>query len=89
MCCVGLYGFESEKGTVLWIREIAVRPQYQKKGIGRLLLEHAILWGQENNAKRSFLACDAENYNAIRLYESFGYRKEDERGQINMEKVYK
>ncbi len=89
ICCVGLYGFESENGIVLWIREIAVRPQYQKQGIGRLLLESGILWGQQNNAKRSFLACDAENYNAIRLYESFGYKRKDERGQINMEKVIK
>lgn len=89
ICCVGLYGFESENGIVLWIREIAVRPQYQEQGIGRLLLENAILWGQQNNAKRSFLACDVENYNAIRLYESFGYKRKDGRGQINMEKVIK
>jgi len=90
ICCVGLYGFESENGIiVLWIREIAVRPQYQRQGIGRLLLENAILWGQQNNAKRSFLACDVENYNAIRLYERFGYKRKDERGQINMEKVIK
>lgn len=89
ICCVGLYGFQSENGIVLWIREIAVRPQYQKQGIGRLLLENAILWGQENNAKRSFLSCDAENYNAVRLYQSFDYKRKDERGQINMEKVLK
>jgi predicted N-acetyltransferase YhbS len=80
-----LYGFDSEKGTVLWVRELAVDPAYQSKGIGRELISHGILWGRNNGAKRSFLACDAENYNAIKLYESLEYSRNNERGQINME----
>lgn len=31
------------------------------------------------------MAVDSENYNAIKLYESLGYKRKDERGQINME----
>lgn len=85
VCCVGLYGFESEKGTVLWIREIAVAPSYHGKGVGRCLLENAMLWGIKNGAKRSFLACDTDNYNAIKLYENLGYRKNNGRGEIDME----
>lgn len=46
---------------------------------------HGINWGIENGAKRSFLAVDAENINAIKLYKSLGYKRKDERGQINME----
>lgn len=85
VCFVKLYGFDSEKGTVLWIREVSVDPKYQSRGIGREMMNYGIKWGIENGAKRSFLACDAENFNAIKLYESLNYKRKDERGQINME----
>lgn len=85
LCFVALYGFDSEEGTVLWIRELAVDPNYQSRGIGRELISYGIKWGRENGAKRSFLACDAENYNAIKLYESLNYSRNNGRGQINME----
>lgn len=87
ICCVNLYGFESDKGIILWIREIAVDPQYQGQGIGRSLLTYAIKWGRENGAKRSFLACDAENYSGIKLYESLGYVRAEGRGEIRMQKT--
>lgn len=85
LCFVILYGFDSDKGTVLWIRELVVSNKYHSIGIGRQLLVHGINWGIENGAKRSFLAVDAENFNAIKLYESLGYKRKNERGQINME----
>lgn len=84
VCFLNLYGFESERGTVLWLRELAVDPKYHSKGIGGALIRAAIAWGIEKGAKRSFLACDTENYNAIKLYESYGYKKRAGRGQINM-----
>lgn len=87
VCCVNLYGFESDKGTVLWIREVAVDPQYQGEGIGRSLLTYAIKWGKQNGAKRSFLACDVENHRGINLYESLGYVRAEGRGEIRMEKL--
>lgn len=87
LCFVILYGFDSDKGTVLWIRELVVNPKFQSNGIGRQLIIHGINWGIENGAKRSFLACDVENYKAIKLYEKLGYRKKDGRGQINMELI--
>jgi len=86
VCCLGMYGFDSENGAVLWLREIGVAPKYQGKGIGYALIEKAFQWGRENGAKRSFLHCDAENYNGIKLYEKLGYRRKDERGQIDMAK---
>lgn len=89
ICYTKLYGFESEKGTILWIRELAVNPKYHSKGIGHELLTYAVMWGIEKGAKRSFLACDAENAIAIKLYESFNYRRKSEPGQINVECVIK
>ena len=86
VCFVSLYGFESEKGTVLWIRELAVDPKYHSRKIGFNLFSYAINWGIKNGAKRSFLACDIENKKAIKLYEGLGYKRKTKRGQINMEK---
>lgn len=83
---INFYGFESEKGTVLWLRELAVEPSYHNKGIGDELLKTVIKFGQEFGAKRGFLACDKENYNAIKLYEKLGYEVNENECQINMER---
>lgn len=82
---VNLYGFDSEKGIVLWIRLLAVNPEYQRQGVGRSLLNYSINWGKSKGAKRSFLASDVQNDNAIQLYKDFGYETFAGRGQINME----
>ncbi len=86
VCCVSLYGFESEKGAVLWLREVAVTPEFHSKKIGLNLICHALDWGRACGAKRSFLACDMDNRKGISLYEGLGYEKKVERGQINMRK---
>ncbi len=80
---LGIYTGSS--GSVLWIREIAVRPDYQSKGFGRQMLVKALLWGKQEGASKAFLAVDVENDNALSLYESLGFcRKIEGRGQINM-----
>lgn len=82
-CFMNIYGFDSEKGTVAWLREIAVHPDHQGKGIGYSLIHYGLNWGKKQGAVRSFLAVDSNN-NAIKLYEKFGYRKADGFGEINM-----
>jgi GNAT superfamily N-acetyltransferase len=64
ICCVSLYGFDSEKGVILWIREVAVKPSYHSQKIGLNLVAFAINWGKSNDALRSFLACDVKNRKA-------------------------
>lgn len=86
VCAVNLYGFDSDKGTVLWLREVAVNPENHSQKIGLSLILYAFKWGMRNGAKRSFLACDRENTQAIRLYEYLGYVKKTNRGQINAQK---
>jgi len=78
-----LYGFESEKGAVSWIREAAVKPEYQRKGIARKLITQALYYGKNHGAKRAFLAADECNIHAIHLYESIGFRARKDK-QINM-----
>ena len=73
MCCTCIYGHESEKGAVVWIRWIEVSPEYQNRGIGRNLLYQTLHYGIEHGAKRAFLAVDLENKNAVKLYEDIGF----------------
>ncbi|WP_130807183.1 GNAT family N-acetyltransferase [Senegalia massiliensis] len=54
ICCISLYGFESEKGINLWLREVEVKPSYHSKKIGLSLIAFAINWGNRNDAVRSF-----------------------------------
>lgn len=85
MAYVKLYGFEGKEGPTLWIRELAVKPTSQSKGIGRSLMNYGLKWGKDKGASKSFLAVDGENHKAIALYESLAYVRDGERGQINME----
>lgn len=84
VCMLNLYGFDSSKGPVLWIRLLAVSPVYQNQGIGHSLVSHSLSWGKARGARRSFLAVDAQNNNAIHLYEKYGFHNNDQIGQINM-----
>lgn len=86
-CFMGHYGFAHPKGSVAWLRELAVDPRYQQQGIGWALAVTGLRWGKARNARRSFLASDAENEPAIRLYQALGYRPKPGRGQINVLKT--
>jgi len=53
---------------------IAVSPQHQGLGLGRLLLNHLIdVLTQEGVAQSIFLEVRVSNYNAIHLYDSCGF----------------
>lgn len=82
--CTCTYAHESEKGAISWIREVAVRPEYQGKGLGRRLILQALSYGRTFGAKRAFLAADECNTNAIHLYESIGFRAGSDKSQIDM-----
>ncbi len=84
IACVGIYAHESRKGPVLWVREIAVRPDCQGKGIGRKLLIQALAYGREKGACRSFLAADECNAKALALYKNVGYVPNPDEVQLDM-----
>ena len=80
--CVGIYGNEENK--TLWVREVAVKPEYQGKWIARKLIGQAFAYGIKHNAKKAFLMADECNENAIHLYKSMGFVRNSEEGQIDM-----
>ncbi|MCB2214014.1 GNAT family N-acetyltransferase [bacterium] len=84
--CTGLYGQNSEKGAVVWIREVALTPAHQGQGIGRRLVAQALSFGKAHGAGRAFLAVDERNLGAIHLYESMDFVASEEPGEINMMK---
>jgi GNAT superfamily N-acetyltransferase len=71
--CVTIYGHHGDNGAVVWVREIAVSNEYQRRGIARKLLNQALFYGKSHGAKRGFLMADECNEHAIRLYESVGF----------------
>lgn len=73
VACLAIYGYESSKGPVLWLREIAVKPEFQGIGIGKKLISQSIRYGKNNGAKRAFLMADDCNEGAIHLYKSVGF----------------
>lgn len=59
----------------LFVRSLAVLPQYRGMGLGRKLAAALLAWGKNQGADRSMLwLSDVHNVPARRLYESLGYR---------------
>ncbi len=85
--CVAVYGHGSPKGKVVWIRLVAVRPEFQGRGIGRKLVNQALSYGISKGAKRAFLMADSLNANAIGLYRSIGFAAKADGAQLDM--IYK
>lgn len=56
-----------------FVTNIAVHPDYRRKGIGRKLLKHLIGFAQNNNIASISLEVRQSNTAAIKLYESEGF----------------
>jgi GNAT superfamily N-acetyltransferase len=71
--------FSSVSVRRLWIlNDLFVRPGDRRGGVGRRLLERARQWAVETDAKGLTLATAITNDAAQALYESCGWRKDDE-----------
>tara|TARA_A100000164_G_C21580107_1_gene618099 strand:+ start:79 stop:546 length:468 start_codon:yes stop_codon:yes gene_type:complete len=68
-CLVRLSGREAEIITV------AIRPQFQGKGIGYSILFEALQLIKETECEKIFLEVDFTNKIAIRLYSKLGFQK--------------
>ncbi len=62
-------------GRSLWIEGLYVRPEFRRRGIGAVLVEHIVDWAEENG----FLGLDLEAYHgntpAAVLYRSHGFSR--------------
>jgi ribosomal protein S18 acetylase RimI-like enzyme len=71
------YGFVDEETPEL---AIAIVPSRRGRGLGKELLEGLIASAKRDGFRRLSLSVDRDNP-AIGMYESFGFRKLDERGR--------
>jgi RimJ/RimL family protein N-acetyltransferase len=58
---------------------IGVKPDYQKKGLGSLLMREALSWAEQAQLKRIELFVFASNSGARALYKKFGFVEEGQR----------
>lgn len=84
VACVALYGDESAKGPVLWLRELAVTPARQGRGYGKALVLSALGYARARGARRAFLMADERNAGAISLYRAAGFLPGADEAQIDM-----
>lgn len=65
-----LTGFDGHRG---WVYYLGVNPDYQKRGLGRKMMEAAEHWLRERNAPKIQLMVRDDNDGAIGFYKALGY----------------
>ena len=69
--------YSSVRATKNWIlNDLFVDATHRKKGIGEQLIQAAMQFAKEDNARFLQLETATDNYNAQRLYESIGFVKQ-------------
>jgi len=69
--------YSSVSAVKNWIlNDLYVDDKYRNKGVGRLLIDAAIAFAKETNAKFVQLETATDNYNAQHLYELSGFVKQ-------------
>ena len=71
---VGYCAFH-RKPTLIWLRRLAVTQSHRRQGIGRSLMTEAVERGRQIGIPNMMLYVQEGNDPAMRLYESFGFRK--------------
>ncbi|MFH0994645.1 MAG: GNAT family acetyltransferase [Pseudomonadota bacterium] len=66
-------GFEGHRG---WINYLAVRPDLQGHGFGKMIIEHAEAMLKTAGCPKINLQIRSTNQRVIRFYESLGYRQD-------------
>jgi ribosomal protein S18 acetylase RimI-like enzyme len=66
----------SSMGPAWIIANVAVHPEYQRRGIARRLMQATLKMIEQRGGGRAILQVDYDNTGAIRLYESLGFIKE-------------
>ncbi len=66
-------GYEGHRG---WINYLAVHPEHQQQGFGRVILQHAEDWLRSLDCPKINLQVRADNAEVIAFYESLGYTQD-------------
>jgi aminoglycoside 6'-N-acetyltransferase I len=69
--CAAVIHRHPDKPTELYIDEVGVTPDYQRRGIARRMLGEMFAWGRSLGCEESWVGTETDNVAARRLYESF------------------
>jgi len=57
-----------------YVEELVVNPDFRGKGIGKVLMDHAIAWAKDQNFPGIMLETQDNNVPACKLYEKCGFK---------------
>lgn len=72
------YAITGLAGPIGYLQRVAVHPHRQRQGIGQALVADALQWLANRGASRAVVNTQVGNQNALKLYESMGFRLEPE-----------
>ncbi|TVP95861.1 MAG: GNAT family N-acetyltransferase [Acholeplasmatales bacterium] len=75
---VGLIRVVGDDAHIAYIQDLLVATAYQRKGVGRALLEAALT--AVSHVRQTVLITDANDLKACRFYEAVGFKKANEAG---------
>lgn len=75
MLTVGIY--KSPTGIKGWIEDVVVDDNYRGKGLGRIIMEHAISFTESLGVETLMLTSNPSRIAANKLYQSLGFEQKE------------
>lgn len=69
-----IVGYDGLRG---WLYRLAVLPSYRRRGIGRVLIEHAENWLRDRGCVRVKLQVELPGAEAVDFYRALGYEQQE------------
>ena len=70
------YEIREKHAKTMWVDQLVIDKQSQKKGYGKLLLDKVIELAKQENCERIELECWAFNDNAVGMYNHIGFSEQ-------------
>ncbi|MCC8145331.1 MAG: GNAT family N-acetyltransferase [Bacteroidales bacterium] len=67
--------YKSPTGSKAWIEDVVIDKKYRGKGLGRLLMEHAITYCKSSDIDSLMLTSGPQRKEANKLYQSLGFEQ--------------
>ena len=71
---IGIARIVGDGGCFFEITDMAILPEHQSKGVGRMIMEHLVNWLHENAPKTAYISLIAD-HGTPEFYAKFGFKK--------------
>ncbi|TCS34783.1 GNAT family N-acetyltransferase [Reinekea marinisedimentorum] len=71
---VGIARIIGDGGCFFEVTDMAVLPEHQNKGVGRIIMEHLVAWLKANAPKTAYVSLIAD-HGTPEFYAKFGFKK--------------